>query len=185
MLAVQEPPSEKEQIMFQNILVAIDGSPDADQALTQAIDLAESEHARLTIFSAVVMPPAAAYFGGGGAAAAALTRDAETETETILREAVERIPDRVSVSTVLSNEPVRLALIQQIATAHHDLAVIGSRGRGALRSALLGSVSHYVLNHSPVPVLIVHAESDRGHESPASVSREQPAPDQRPVPAGA
>ena len=39
--------------MFLNILVAIDGSPDADEALTQAIDLAESEHARLTLFSAV------------------------------------------------------------------------------------------------------------------------------------
>jgi nucleotide-binding universal stress UspA family protein len=29
--------------MFHNILVPIDGSPDADQALTQAIDLAECE----------------------------------------------------------------------------------------------------------------------------------------------
>jgi nucleotide-binding universal stress UspA family protein len=73
--------------VFRNILVAVDGSPDSDQALAQAIDLAESEHSRLTLFSAVVMPPASAYFGAGGGVAATLARDAEAETEKILRTA--------------------------------------------------------------------------------------------------
>jgi Universal stress protein family len=36
----------KERIMFHNILVATDRSPDAEQALMQAIDPAESEHTR-------------------------------------------------------------------------------------------------------------------------------------------
>jgi nucleotide-binding universal stress UspA family protein len=171
--------------MFQNILVAIDGSSDADQALAQAIDLAESEHARLTIFSAVATPPAAAYMGAGSGVAATLARDAEAETETILRTAVQRVPDRISVSTVLSSEPVRPALIDQIATGHHDLVVMGSRGRGALRSVLLGSVSHHVLHHSPVPVLIVHAEPERGLDSSATVSRDQRAADRLTADAGA
>jgi nucleotide-binding universal stress UspA family protein len=171
--------------MFQNILVAIDGSPDADQALTQAIDLAESEHARLTLFSAVVTPPPAAYFGAGGGVAATPARDAGTETETILREAVQRVPDGVSVSAVQSSEPVRPALIHEIETGHHDLVVMGSRGRGALRSVLLGSVSHYALHHSPAPILIVHADPDRGLDSSAAAPRDRAATDQRPVHAGA
>jgi len=171
--------------MFRNILVAIDGSPDSDQALMQAIDLAESEHSRLTLFSAVVMPPAGAYIGAGGGVAATLARDADTETETILREAVQRVPDGVSVSTVQSSEPARPALVHQIKTGHHDLIVMGSRGRGALRSVLLGSVSHYVLHHSPVPVLIVHADPERGLEASATLSQDQPATDQGPVHASA
>jgi nucleotide-binding universal stress UspA family protein len=150
--------------MFKNVLVAVDGSADADQALVQAIDLCESEHARLTILSAVAAPPAAAYIGAGGGVAANLARDAETEAETILREAVGRVPGHVSVNSLLSAEPVRAAMMQQIAKGEHDLVVMGSRGRGALRSLLLGSVSHYILHHSPIPVLIVHAQARRAHE---------------------
>jgi nucleotide-binding universal stress UspA family protein len=157
--------------MFHSILVAVDGSADADQALAQAIDLAEAEHARLTIFAAVVMPPSEVYWGGGAAAAADLARNAETEAEAILRTAVERVPNDVSVSTVLSKEPVRPALLHQIKSGEHDLVVMGSRGRGAVRAALLGSVSHYVLHHGPTPVMIVQAkvesERDETLEEPA------------------
>lgn len=158
--------------MFHNILVAIDGSPDAEEALAQAIDLAESQHARLTLFSCVAAPAAVAYAGVSGEVAANLARDAEADTEKILRTAAERVPDGVSVGTVLSDGHVMPALLKQIEVGHHDLLIMGSRGRGAVRSVLLGSVSHYVLNHSPVPVLIVHAESSRQLKASSSPSHD-------------
>jgi nucleotide-binding universal stress UspA family protein len=158
--------------MFHNILVALDGSPDADQALRQGIDLAESEHARLTLFTAVATPSIPVYVGMTGDVTADLIHDAEAEAETILRTAIQRVPAGVSVSTVLSREPVRPALIDQITSGDHDLVVMGSRGRGALRSVLLGSVSHYVLHHSPIPVLIIHADSEPALESSATGSRD-------------
>jgi nucleotide-binding universal stress UspA family protein len=155
--------------MFRNILVAVDGSPHADQALADAIDLADSEHARLTLFSAVVPPHTVAYFGAAGEAIATAIEGAEAEAEAIMRRARDRVPDDVSVTTVVTREPVRPALIDQIKDGDHDLVVMGSRGRGAVRSAVLGSVSHYVLHHSPVPVLIVQAK-------PGAI--EQPEPDE-------
>jgi nucleotide-binding universal stress UspA family protein len=185
--------------MFRNVLVAVDGSPDADQALTQAIDLAVSEHARLTLFTSVNMPPAIAFTGMGGDVVTRLTRDAEAEAERIIRTALDRVPGDVSVTTVISKAPARPALSLQLQDGEHDLVVMGSRGRGALRSVLLGSVSHYVLHHSPVPVLIVHAdrpasaESATSHEgegeagaTPVQVSRREPGgSDDPPVGSGA
>jgi len=156
--------------MFHNILVAVDGSPHADKALADAIDLADAEHARLTLFTAVVPPPTVAYFGAVGNPVAILIEAAETEADAVLRRARDRVPDHVSVTTVLSRQPVLSALIQQVEDGHHDLVVMGSRGRGAVRSALLGSVSHYVLHRSPVPVLIVHAEPASEDDSPATAA---------------
>ena len=143
--------------MFHNILVAVDGSPHADLALAEAIDLADAEHARLTLFTAIVPPPTVAYFGAFGTTVSSLVEGADAEADAILRRARDRVPDHISVTTVLSRQPVLSALIEQVDEGHHDLVVMGSRGRGAVRSALLGSVSHYVMHHSPAPVLIVHA----------------------------
>ena len=157
--------------MFRNILVAVDGSPDAAEALRDAIDLAKSEHTRLTLVTAVPQIPATGLLVPG-----ALTDDAIAGTracaEAILRRALDQVPDDLPVGTVLTDQPIRPALIRQIKDGHHDLVVMGSRGRGAIRSALLGSVSHYVLHHSPVPVLIVHAEQSDAAEvrQPAAVT---------------
>jgi nucleotide-binding universal stress UspA family protein len=145
--------------MFHNILVAVDGSADADAALAHAIDLAQSEHTRLTLMTAVgELPLAVPLMAGDGPAQ--MTENVHREAETVIRHASDRVPADLPVTTVLSEEPIRHALIRQIHGGRHDLVVVGSRGRGAVRAALLGSVSHYVLNHSPIPVLVVHAETE-------------------------
>jgi nucleotide-binding universal stress UspA family protein len=154
--------------MFHDILVAIDGSDDADRALGHAIDLAECCHAKLTLFSAVPAPPAFAYATPGAAALTDLDEKARAETDAIVRAALERVPQDVSVTSVVKAEPAKPALLKQIVAGEHDLVVMGSRGRGAVRSALLGSVSHHVLHHSEVPVLIVHGARDEGQQAAAA-----------------
>jgi nucleotide-binding universal stress UspA family protein len=146
--------------MFHNILVAVDGSPDAELALTEAIDLAESERTHLTLFTAVSQLPATAYLAAGEEVGK-VVEDAHAYAEATLRRARERVPDDLSVTAVLSEQPIRAALIGEITNGVYDLVVMGSRGRGAIRAALLGSTSHYVLHHSSVPVLIVHADRSR------------------------
>jgi nucleotide-binding universal stress UspA family protein len=154
--------------MFHNILVAIDGSEDSDRALGQAIDLADCSHAKLTLFSAVPAPPAFVYATPGASALSDLDENARAETEEIVRAALERVPQNVSVTSVIKSEPAKPALLKQIAEGEHDLVVMGSRGRGAVRSALLGSVSHHILHHSDVPVLIVHGSHDEGQQAAAA-----------------
>ena len=149
--------------MFRNILVAVDGSPDAEEALSDAIDLAESEHTRLTLITAVPQIPATGLMVPGAVTDDGLAQ-ARGRAESILQRARDQVPDDLPVRTVVTDKPVRPALIRQINDGHHDLVVMGSRGRGAVRSALLGSVSHYVLDHSPVPVLIIHARGPQRAE---------------------
>src|SRR5689334_13861111 len=146
--------------MFHNILVAVDGSPDADEALSQAIDLAESEHTRLTLITAVQKLPPVAYIGLTGLPLAQIDADARSWAEGVLRTARDRVPNDIPVTTILTDHPIRAALMEQIKRGRHDLIVMGSRGRGAVRATVLGSVSHYIFNHSRIPTLIFHADAD-------------------------
>jgi nucleotide-binding universal stress UspA family protein len=144
--------------MFRNILVAVDGSAHANRALDEAIDIARGSRARLTIITGAAEPRTASMIALSSGAAAALGPSLLEHAERVLRAAVERVPDDVSVTTVLTEEPIRPAILRRIEEGGHDLVVMGSRGRGTVRSAVLGSVSHHVLHHSPVPVLVVHAD---------------------------
>ena len=145
--------------MFRNILVCVDGSRQADRALSQAIDLAECENARLTLLTAVTRPP---YWANTPLSATMQELGPELlhEAEMTLRAAVDRVPASIPVTRILSEDPIREALITRIRSGEYDLVVLGTRGRGALGAAVLGSVSHYALDHSDVPVLIVRTEGE-------------------------
>ena len=146
--------------MFQNILVCVDGSRQADGALSQAIDLAQSENSRLTLLTAVSRPPSWANTPIGGPGVNPTGPELLHEADHTLRAAVDRVPSSIPVTTILSEDPIREALIDRIHSGDHDLVVLGTRGRGALSAAVLGSVSHYALNHCDVPVLIVRTEGE-------------------------
>ena len=146
--------------MFRNILVAVDGSRHSDRALQEAIDIASSGNGRLTILTSIPRPPAWANTPGTVAASESLVIELERESTDIIRNAIDRVPNSVPVTKILTHEPIRTALLHRIKSADHDLLVMGSRGRGAISASLLGSVSHYALNHSPIPVLVVHTGDD-------------------------
>jgi UDP-N-acetylenolpyruvoylglucosamine reductase len=65
------------------------------------------------------------------------------------------------VSSVVRRGPAAKAILERVEAAEDDLVVMGSHGRGAIRSLLLGSTSNDVVARSPVPVLIVREARQR------------------------
>ena len=90
----------------------------------------------------------------------ALAQETEREYRKLLDSAVDALPQNLSVTKILAHGRPGGRILEQLQTGKHDLAVMGSRGRGEVSSLLLGSVSHQVLNASPAAVLIVHAPDD-------------------------
>lgn len=54
----------------------------------------------------------------------------------------------------------RDAIVETAKTEKIDVVVVGSRGLGTLSRLLLGSVSDYVVKHSPCPVLVARYEEE-------------------------
>jgi nucleotide-binding universal stress UspA family protein len=60
----------------------------------------------------------------------------------------------------IRGEP-RADLIRKASDLKADLVVIGSRGLGAVKRALLGSVSTHVVHHAPCPVVVVRPQESQ------------------------
>jgi nucleotide-binding universal stress UspA family protein len=144
--------------VFINILVAIDGSAHAERALSEAIDLAERHDGQLTIMTCVPDPSSWTVAGGAyaGIDIARLQHDLDHEHQELLDHAAANVPDGLAVATALAHGHPAEQILRQARAGGHDLIVMGSRGRGGMRSLVLGSTSHQVLNASPQAVLVTH-----------------------------
>ncbi len=143
------------------ILVATDGSKEAELASSSAADLAERTGSELHVVYVGHMPPVI-YESPG---ALALDRDlqsrmqerAEEGTRTKLDEQVQRVREAggevAGAHAKLGRPDAEIAGLAEELGA--GLIVLGSRGLGPLRSALMGSVSHSVVRHAHCPVLVV------------------------------
>ncbi len=144
--------------MFRSILAAVDGSDTSRRALEVAGELAEAVNANLTLIA--VSPEVPGYAYRSGVDVGALEREAETETDRILRESVEALPEELPVTTVLKHGNPGERIVEQIEAGGHDLLAMGSRGRGRLTTSLFGSVGAYVHYHARVAMLVIHPDRE-------------------------
>jgi nucleotide-binding universal stress UspA family protein len=141
------------------ILLPTDGSREAELARTTAIDLAESTNSELHVVT--VAPGYPSYDVRNPTAVEQLREQAED----ILNEQAAKIEQE---GGTVAEKHLRIAeryRAQQIVRVAEDISagliVMGSRGLGGVRRALMGSVSDSVVRHAHCPVLVVRPEKER------------------------
>src|SRR3954464_3308102 len=162
--------------LYRNILVAVDGSPDADAALAHAGELARDQRARLTLLTAIPPMPATALLATG---AAPPRSEAVRHYADLLRQAAATLPEDVSVTTLLVEGPPARALIERARSGAFDLIVMGSHGPSRPPPSRRGGGSQRALHASPIPVLLTRAPEPEPAPAPAPA---ESALDVRPLP---
>lgn len=145
------------EILYRKILVPIDGSKNSLKALSHAIMLARSFAAEISILYVSVLSQQVPLYDQvkGSKIPANASTDPVNFAKTILSEAIKQVPEGIQVQTHNELGEPRTAITDFAAQNAYDIIVVGSRGLGAISGLLLGSVSTYVVHHSPCPVLVV------------------------------
>jgi nucleotide-binding universal stress UspA family protein len=149
------------------ILLATDGSSESELATRTAVDLGQQTNSELHLIhvwdiatSALLYPDATDPEGvelPDPILEEELERSAEQRGREVLDEELERVwsaGGTVAQAHLMLGEAAR-EIIHLAEDLGAGLVVMGSRGRGGIRRALMGSVSDSVVRHAHCPVLVV------------------------------
>lgn len=160
---------------YGRVVVGVDGSPGSRAALVHALAMAADRGGELEIVTAYPEPLAwAGEYPVAVPDAEELRAEAEARIVAFLAD-VRRDggpgeiagADSVEVRVVALAGPAAPALIARSENA--DVLVVGSRGRGSVKSALLGSVALHCVTHARRPVVVVHPHLETSAQPPVVV----------------
>jgi nucleotide-binding universal stress UspA family protein len=145
--------------MNKPVLFCYDGSEGSKTALAAAVELMKPADAVVL----VVWTPAAVQLARSGSFVVAVPNEGQIDDEEeamarrIAEEGAAGARDRgynASALVAQANESVARTIDEIAEEIDAGLVVCGQRGRGAIASALLGSVSHALASHTKRPILI-------------------------------
>lgn len=155
------PPTEL--IAFTRVMVPLDGSPLAAQALPLAADLAERARAELLLMQAVALIeayPSIAPLGRPDLMPSEMVRMLRARAGQQLEEQAAVLRDRgLPVATHVVNGHAAEAIIDEAARQSVDLLVMATHGYSGLKRWALGSVTDKVLHAATTPLLLVRANA--------------------------
>lgn len=154
--------SEKEGVltMFQRILVPLDGSTRAEQALPVAVRLAHASSGTIVLLRVVDLPNQFVSSRVHEPMATQAVLDTQLEEAKNYLEHLMRSNDLINVHSrreVIIGQPA-VNILSIVGMRNIDLVVMCSHGYTGMTRWILGSVAEKVVHHSPVPVLLLREE---------------------------
>jgi nucleotide-binding universal stress UspA family protein len=148
------------ELTLHRLLVAIDGSANAELALTAAITAARRDNATITLITVgpdLATRPAAWSVPVAGTVDQAAVDD---DCGKRLRATVARIPADIAVHTLYRRGKPGPEIVKAAKEGDYDAIILGARGVGRV-GALMGSVSSHVLHNADIAVFVAHAPKEQ------------------------
>ena len=143
--------------MYERILVATDGSPLSEKAVSHAMDLAKLSGATVKVIPRYPR----SYLEGGATVDLSEIKRIEAQWTEQAQAVLNKIKAEgkaqgVTVKTsVAKSDLIAESIIAAAEKQKADLIVMASHGRKGIKRLLLGSETQHVLTHSQVPVLVL------------------------------
>ena len=139
--------------MLKNILLAVDGSDCSSKALAYAADMAETYRATLRLVH--VLPHTSDLLGYDDFEKLYARR--KNAGQSVLDAATEMLgesPFEIQAELLEGSEAE--SILNFAKNNQADIIIMGTRGMGALKGLLLGSISRKVIHYANCPVMVVH-----------------------------